>query len=476
MYGYVIFTDIEKYSTLKDADLKIYYSKVIPVIFQKLQSYKDSAVIWNTWGDAIVAVYEKAEAAINMALAYRDVFKELDFEEFGIKKLRPRIAGNFGEFEMVFDQVSGKENIHGTMINLAARIEPVTLPGEIFVTKEFRDMACSSYDKIDNVRFDDMGEIILPKNAGDIQLYRLCKKTEEKIKPTGTVLFPSLNCDVGAFSDYKNDTVKKPENNNVVTPAEKSFDSLKYKLQSDANKNGKNRDDLIKNESNKENFSNKAPSKNKSPKVNSLKKETFLTTGLQKKKMRLVTENPFFITFLVFAIGLGINYLLELQFIKDIFDWVGYYINYAFYWLSLTTKTPGLTNPVTPQIMAFINPWMWLRGFIASSFIVGQCLTILHVKTIKGENIFAVSLIVGICRLVIYYISAKSTFSLALIIALIQQYYIDIIAIISVCFAGLLIGTEYALYLFRNGKINIKSEEGAPSVSVQFTHDYEWNK
>ncbi len=138
MYGYVILTDIEKYSSLKDADLKIYYNRIIPIIFEELKNYKDSAIIWNTWGDAIFAIYDKAETAINMALAYRDAFNKLDFNQFGIKKLNPRIAGNFGEFELIFDPVSGKSNVHGTLVNLTARIEPVTSPGEIFVTKNLR--------------------------------------------------------------------------------------------------------------------------------------------------------------------------------------------------------------------------------------------------------------------------------------------------------------------------------------------------
>jgi len=185
MYGYVIFTDLEKYSTLKDADLKIYYDKIIPVIYQKLKSYKDAAIIWNTWGDAIVAAYENGEKAINMALAYRDLFNELDFNEFGIRKLNPRIAGHFGEFEKVFDQVSGKTNIHGTTVNLAARIEPVTLPNEIFISKDFKDMACAGIELVDNVRFDDMGIVKLVKNSGEMHLYRLCKKTEAPMQAVG---------------------------------------------------------------------------------------------------------------------------------------------------------------------------------------------------------------------------------------------------------------------------------------------------
>jgi len=187
LYGYVIFTDLEKYSALKDADLKIYYDKIIPVIYQKLKFYKDSAVIWNTWGDAIIAAYENGEKAINMALAYRDLFNELDFNEFGIRKLNPRIAGHFGEFEILFDQVSGKLNIHGANVNLAARIEPVTLPNEIFVSKDFKDMACAGFELVDSIRFDDMGVVKLVKNSGDMHLYRLCKKTEAPIQAVGKI-------------------------------------------------------------------------------------------------------------------------------------------------------------------------------------------------------------------------------------------------------------------------------------------------
>lgn len=187
MYGYIIFTDLEKYSTLRDSDLKIYFDKIIPVIYQKLKNYKDKAIIWNTWGDAIVAAYVNGEDAINMALAYRDLLNTLDFNEFGIRKLNPRIAGHFGEFEMLFDQVSGKMNIHGTTVNLAARIEPVTTPNEIFVSKDFKDMACTGFDLVEGVRFDDMGIVKLAKNSGEMHLYRLCRKTEIPLSPSGKI-------------------------------------------------------------------------------------------------------------------------------------------------------------------------------------------------------------------------------------------------------------------------------------------------
>lgn len=210
MHGYIIFTDLEKYSALKDADLKIYYDKIIPVIYKKLKYYKDSSIMWNTWGDAIVAAYDNGEAAINMAIAYRDMFNELDFNEFGIRRLYPRIAGHFGEFETLFDQVSGKLNIHGTSVNLTARIEPVTLPSEIFVSVDFKEMACKGLQIVENVRFDDMGIVKLVKNSGEMHLFRLCKKTEAPIEP------------VGKISPYLKKHLNPTESSEFKDPSEKT--------------------------------------------------------------------------------------------------------------------------------------------------------------------------------------------------------------------------------------------------------------
>jgi len=427
MYGYVIFTDIEKYSNLKDADLKIYYNKVIPVISEKLQFYKDAAVVWNTWGDAIVAVYEKAGDATNMALAYREVFKELDFDSFGIKKLVPRIAGNFGEFEMVFDKVSGNINIHGTLINLTARIEPVTLPGEIFVTKEFKDMTCSSYDKVNNVRFDDMGKVKLPKNAGDIQLYRLCKIAEEKIKPVGIVLFPELHY-IPSFDNNPNDTVDQKTFNkskqetksiarteSVVVPAAKSLDSIKQKIYNKENNDAEKESNLIKN---------------------------------QRKNKGLPVDNPLYIAIFIVIFAIVINYLLELQFIKDIFNLAGYYINSASNWLSSATKT----QPLIPKIMDVINPWIWLRGFILASFFAGLAVTIMQARITKNKNIFTLSLITGVCQLVVYAMLINKNFSITA--------FIGFILVILVSFAGFWLGLNYAVHLYREKVITFSLKDG----------------
>lgn len=406
MYGYVIFTDIEKYSTLKDADLKIYFNKIIPIISEELKIYKDAAIIWNTWGDAIFAIYDKAETAINMALAYRESFNKLNFEEFGIRKLTPRIAGNFGEFELIFDPVSGKKNVHGTLVNLTARIEPVTTPGEIFVTKEFKDMSISSYDKVENVRFEDMGEIKLPKNAGVLNLYRLCKRAETPIKPAGIVL-SNISYNIQAPMAKTTIVKKAPEK------------TIEQRLSSNLNK--------------PEASTKKVSSEEKINKLaNVLKEETvvrkketnfikdFIVNFKRKRNFKeLLGSNPFLIAIIVFVTAMIINFVLN-----------------------MLIANFGSNIPIlTPQSMAVITPWMWITGYIISSFLVGQVITLIQKKIIKIKNIIIAPILLVVLHFLLYILpNGKAPVS----VFFMQNLYVNVTLLWFVCFIGVSKGSEIA--------------------------------
>ena len=459
MYGYVIFTNIEKYSTLKDDDLNIFFNKIIPVIFEELKVYKDSAIIWNTWGDAIFAIYDKAETAINMALAYREAFNKIDFEKFGIKKLNPRIAGNFGEFELLYDPVSAKPNVHGTLLNLTARIEPVTTPGEIFVTKEFKAMSCSSYKKVDNIRFEDMGEIKLPKNAGTLNLYRLCKREEAPAIP------------VGIIHSYIDDNIQISDNEKKRKVYEERFKKFEESLKAEV---------TYEEESEKieDNLKTEVPTVKKSTKISkSLKKKINLIKTSDYLKNFFSSENPFLAAVVIFILAFLINWLLESEFAKNIFSWSGYYFNFALYSLNTAVqnkfsdpdsiKIPQIINPITPAFMISINPWMWLRGFIISSFIVAQNASRFKVKIKNSKNVIWASILIGVLQLGLYAFPSMSTLSIPFFILLIQVNYINILTLCFVCFIGLSLGVGVA------DKAN-KEDSKSGGHNIKYTDKTEW--
>jgi hypothetical protein len=202
-----------------------------------------------------------------------------------------------------------------------------------------------------------------------------------------------------------------------------------------------------------------------------------------KTDEEMFIENPFFVAILVFAIAFFINYLLELDFTRNFFNGCGYYFNSAIYWLNSTIQPPFknhpfihipmLINPVTPEFMGIINPWMWLRGFIISSFTVSQVITILQVKIIKSKNIILASILIGILQLCLYDYPYSAVFSQKVLTFVIQKFYINILVMMFVCLVGILSGIEYAVYLLRNDKINVTSKDAGPGVSVKLINEWE---
>lgn len=52
--------------------------------------------------------------------------------------MTPRIAGHYGEVYIFEDpMLNNRKNAVGEHINRTARIEPVTFPGEIYITEDF---------------------------------------------------------------------------------------------------------------------------------------------------------------------------------------------------------------------------------------------------------------------------------------------------------------------------------------------------
>jgi class 3 adenylate cyclase len=64
-----------------------------------------------------------------------------------------------------------KDTFVGTNISLAARIEPVTEPGQIYCSQAFAALAAA--EGIGDFAFECLGERLLAKDAGTLTLYRL---------------------------------------------------------------------------------------------------------------------------------------------------------------------------------------------------------------------------------------------------------------------------------------------------------------
>lgn len=162
----------------KTQDIQNFYSHTLKILASKLNDELQQTFIHNTWGDGILAIFTDGDAAIRMMLKYRKFFQDYQITED--IKLIPRIAGHYGEMHIYTDPFLGNMNAIGRDINKTARIEPITRPGEIFVTKSFIDQVKDSPMVNTHIQYDPLGVRTLFKNGGKEELYLIRPISEEK--------------------------------------------------------------------------------------------------------------------------------------------------------------------------------------------------------------------------------------------------------------------------------------------------------
>ena len=92
----------------------------------------------NTWGDGLFLVFDTVMAAAGAAVALQAAFRAVDLRAAGLPEgLALRVGGHYGPVHAIRDPFLGRPGFLGREVTVAARIEPVTAPGSIFVSEPF---------------------------------------------------------------------------------------------------------------------------------------------------------------------------------------------------------------------------------------------------------------------------------------------------------------------------------------------------
>jgi len=109
-------------------------------------------------------------------LQFRDRLCNMDWEKKGLPKdLNLRISVHAGPAFYCEDPVLKKSNYIGSHVNRAARIEPITPPGEVYASQEFAALAAAQ--RVRDFTCDYVGKIPLPKESGIVPLYLVCQSS-----------------------------------------------------------------------------------------------------------------------------------------------------------------------------------------------------------------------------------------------------------------------------------------------------------
>lgn len=168
----VVFADVQGFSKLSDNELGFFFEKVMGRLGAVMDRYGDSVLFRNTWGDAVHAVFRDVASAAKCALDMQEALRVLDSEAAKLPA-RPemRMALDVGPVFEGYDFIKKEKTYFGSTLTRAARMEPITPVGEVFVTEAFA--ALSAMESTDEVRCEYVGHLPLEKSYGALRMYLL---------------------------------------------------------------------------------------------------------------------------------------------------------------------------------------------------------------------------------------------------------------------------------------------------------------
>lgn len=168
----MLFADLSGFSQMAEGALPAFCNTVLPALANVLDRYTDSVLARNTWGDAIFAVFSNARDAAGCAV---DLVEHLDGINLSWgsedQVLGLRCAVHFGPVMEAQDPVSSLRNYYGHHVTRAARMEPITPIGEVYVTEAMAaELALAGATEF---RTEFVGRVKVAKDFGEYRMFSL---------------------------------------------------------------------------------------------------------------------------------------------------------------------------------------------------------------------------------------------------------------------------------------------------------------
>jgi class 3 adenylate cyclase/tetratricopeptide (TPR) repeat protein len=168
----MLFADAYNFSHLSEAQMPVFIQQFMGPIAMLIRQTQPAPIFQNTWGDGLYMVFSSIREAGRFALKLAKRVAEIDRDALGLPKdITLRVALHAGPVYRYKDQIIDKLNYIGSHVNRAARIEPITPPGQIYVTDAFAALA--ELEVPGQFRFDYVGKTALAKKFGEFPMYNM---------------------------------------------------------------------------------------------------------------------------------------------------------------------------------------------------------------------------------------------------------------------------------------------------------------
>ncbi len=168
----LLFADFAGYSRLHDACAPLFQQRFLEIGARLIGSLAARPLEAKTWGDALYVVFESPRDGAEFALQFLASMLEADWAEAGLPEgSQIRVALHDGPVFRIVDPVVARDSYFGSSVTRAARIEPVTPPGMIYVSEAFAATLAATGQR--DYVLEYIGRLPLAKGYGESRVYRL---------------------------------------------------------------------------------------------------------------------------------------------------------------------------------------------------------------------------------------------------------------------------------------------------------------
>lgn len=178
----LMFMDYPGFAALDEQVLPLFYDEVMVRVAKVLKRYEGAIRETNSWGDAVFVVFDDAPSAAGSALEICERFSEVDCSALGVPEgTAMRVALHYGPTYVGYDPIRRETAHFGTEVSRAARIEPVTPSGSVYVTESFA--AVLEMEAAGRFICNYVGKVSLAKGYGVFPLYGLTRAPAQAEEP-----------------------------------------------------------------------------------------------------------------------------------------------------------------------------------------------------------------------------------------------------------------------------------------------------
>jgi class 3 adenylate cyclase/tetratricopeptide (TPR) repeat protein len=173
----MLFADVRGFSRLADAQMAPFVDRFLGAIGALPAACGIEPLCVNTWGDGYFAAFQHVVEAGEFALSLVETLQSIDWSAYGLPaELSVRVALHAGPVFALHDPITHRPGYWGEHVSRAARIEPITPPGQVYASQAFAALARD--ETACPFRCEYVGRTPLAKDYGVFPTYHVARRSE----------------------------------------------------------------------------------------------------------------------------------------------------------------------------------------------------------------------------------------------------------------------------------------------------------